>query len=164
MSPLRFPQQMLMVRRSNLEAKLRSLCYCLSLLGVTCLCVLIAGSGPLGMRQINKETAKARQNLILRDYFRKRIVEMRGLSSWPKGRFIEHYVDLHIDNYVLDLLETLDLLKANSCRLDQAGSELQKTDSSNRLAYPRVRYFRALKEIETAAEEAQRCSVECSPD
>lgn len=156
MSPRRFPQQILMVGRFNLEAGRRSSSYFLSLLAVTCLCVLIAGTNTIGKRQINRETAKARQNPILRDYFRTRIVEMRGVSAWPKERFIDHFVDLHIDNYVLDLLEKLDLLKANSGRLDQAGGELQRTNSSDGLASPRMRYVRALEEIETAAEEARK--------
>jgi len=94
--------------------------------GVGCFYIAFASTLTLS-QELEKPQFPARQNLILRQYFRTRFSEayisQSHVTSSPSV-FIENFIDRQIDNYITELDKRLNGIKFQSASLEVAAKEL----------------------------------------
>ena len=120
---------------------------CLSL-AAGCLHFVLASALILG--QVPEEQFPARQNPILREYFRKqfyeaRVLHNRRIPSTPT--FLEHFVDRQIDYYLRKLREKLDSMSLHFGQLEGAAQGLHIGSTEQSRSQARKLWRKSLEQI-----------------
>jgi hypothetical protein len=102
--------------------------------------------------QVEPENAPlARQNTILRAYFRKRFATMRSFHNTPVSRndpFAEDFVDRQIDHFLSELQEKLLLLRSHFSSVQASRSALLEVISAEERQPARLRWENSLRQVE----------------
>ena len=125
-------------------------------IGACCLYLAVVGFG--GVRYGQQEAAPelevsppARQNTILRAYFRKQFTNMRSFRNSPNWRndpFIEDFVDRQIDHFLSQLQEKLSLLRSHFSQVESSREALLEVTSLQEEHSARLQWERSLREVE----------------
>jgi len=94
--------------------------------------------------EVEEPVPPARQNFLLRAYFRKQYLQMRTDRFDLNESFMERYIDRQIDHFVEVLEELVERLKG---RLELAEAEHTNWSGSRDTRNGHVRFSRALKEL-----------------
>jgi hypothetical protein len=89
----------------------------------------------------------ARQNLLLRAYFRKQYLNMRTDRFDLNESFMERYVDRQIDHFVETLEELVERLKQRLRAAEEAHRDWSTPEDDGRARARGVRFAKALKEV-----------------
>ena len=98
-----------------------------------------------------EEVPFARQNTILRDYFRKQFANMRSFHNTPGWRndpFVEDFVDRQIDHFLKELQEKLLRLRSHFSHVEASREALLQATSPAEQRQAQLRWENSLKEVE----------------
>ena len=108
-----------------------------------------------GAQEVKWESAPAaRQNPILRAYFRKQFANMRSfrnMPSWRDDPFVEDFVDRQIDHFLSELREKLVLLRARFAHVEQGREAILEAASAEQVKPAQLRWKRSLRGVEKQA-------------
>ncbi len=107
--------------------------------------------------QEEEDPPAARQNPILRAYFRRQLENIRSFGASGRGRrdpFLEDYIDRQIDHYLSELREKLVDLNNHFGQVEQAQETILQGSSEQVIAQARVQWRKALKEVQDEAGDA----------
>jgi hypothetical protein len=114
--------------------------------------------GPTSFRQAEKEEEEkeppppaARQNTILRGYFRSQYMNLRSERYDLNETFMEKYVDRQIDVFLADIDSRLEELRDWLDRAEEAHATMLHSEDENQKQQARKRLERALKEVDKSA-------------
>ena len=99
----------------------------------------------------SEQAPPARQNTILRAYFRKQFSNMRSFNNTPGWRndpFVEDFVDRQIDHFISELHEKLSLLRAHFAQVQASRAALLEVTSPRQQGPARRHWEKSLKEVE----------------
>ena len=117
----------------------------------------MAGLGSISYGAQKKHTLEpgeapfARQNTILRAYFRKQFANMRSFHNTPGWRndpFVEDFVDRQIDHFLSELQEKLLRLRSHFSHVEAAREALLQATSPQEQRRASLRWENSLKEVE----------------
>ena len=124
--------------------------------GACCLYLAVVGFGSLGYG-FQEETLAleanppARQNTILRAYFRKQFANMRSFHNTPGWRndpFAENFVDRQIDHFLSQLHEKLSLLRSHFSQVEASRTALLTVTSPQEQRSARLQWETSLRKVE----------------
>ena len=124
-------------------SRLRCLSIAAACLHITLASALILGQGP-------EEPFPARQNPVLRQYFRKQFYETRVLPAHrlpSTSIFFKHIVDRQIDDYLRKLREKLDSMSLHFAHLEGAVQELRPGSTEQNRSQVRELWRKSLEQI-----------------
>ena len=99
----------------------------------------------------------ARQNTILRAYFRKRsskIISSHNTPNWRHDLFVEKFVDQQIDYFLSQLQEKLSLLRFHFSRVEASLVTLLEAPSSQEQQLAHLQWENSLREVERYSGDA----------
>ncbi|MEE8161351.1 MAG: hypothetical protein V3T61_06915 [Acidobacteriota bacterium] len=141
--PTAWHQVLFLVSTGAHLSRLRCLSIAAGCLHIALASSLILGQGP-------EEPFPARQNPILRQYFRKqfyetRVLHNRRIPSTPT--FVEHFVDRQIDYYLRKLREKLDSMSFHFAHLEGAVQGLRPGLTEQNRSQARELWRKSLEQI-----------------
>jgi hypothetical protein len=117
----------------------------------------LSAAGPQE-EQVEPENAPlARQNTILRAYFRKQSLTVRSFHNSPASRndpFVENFVDRQIDHFLSELQEKLLLLRSHFFSVQVSRTALLEVTSAEERQPALLRWENSLSQVERHSKDA----------
>ncbi len=126
-------------------------------LSIAACCLYLCCAGSVSFApgaQEEEDPPPARQNPILRAYFRRQLQNMRSFGASSRGRrdpFLDDYVDRQIDHYLSELREKLADLNNHFAQVEQAQETILQGSSAQAIGPARVQWRNALKGVQDEA-------------